>query len=533
MWSPARFPPRGGEHLLPVLSALLLVLSFPPLHLGLPPFVALVPLAVFVHQLPPDGAAGRAAFRGGLVLGLLYWGGLLYWIVVALLPVSRLAVLAYLVTVLALASLFGLLTWAVHRMVHAMRVPLWLALPVAWTGMEWTRGHLPDIAFPWLGLGSALTAYPELVGIAEVVGGRGVTFWIVTVNALLALTLLAWRRGRRPLAPALAAGLLVVVPMGWGVWRASSLELRAVGPVAVVQPDIPEDVKLDSRRALDSTRVALDRLMPRIAPGSVELVVWPEVTFPAFFEAWPELERETREHARGAGAPILLGALGYEGRLPSDHRTYNSAFLVTPAGRTGYRYDKRHLVPVVERVPWIDPTRLGSGRDFGAYARGQGWPLARTRDVAGEPGSALEGAGAFGVMICFESAFPQVARAFRKAGADFLVNITNDAWYGREVWYARTTALWQHPAHLVMRAVENRVGIVRAANTGISMFVDPLGRTYERTELFMPDVRTATVFTTDARTLYTRLGDLAGGGSAALLLGAAALALWRDRALPS
>ncbi len=96
-----------------------------------------------------------------------------------------------------------------------------------------------------------------------------------------------------------------------------------------------------------------------------------------------------------------------------------------------------------------------------------------------------------------------------------LVNITNDAWYGREPWYARTTALWQHPAHMVMRAIENRMGVARAANTGISMFVDPVGRVYDATPLFQRDVRVDTVYTTDVRTFYTRFGDLVGNGSAA------------------
>jgi apolipoprotein N-acyltransferase len=95
-----------------------------------------------------------------------------------------------------------------------------------------------------------------------------------------------------------------------------------------------------------------------------------------------------------------------------------------------------------------------------------------------------------------------------------LVNLTNDAWYGREVWYAKTAALWQHPAHLVMRAIENRVGIARSANTGISLFVDPVGRIYGEAPLFSAEVRTATVFTSDVISLYTRWGDVVGRGAA-------------------
>jgi apolipoprotein N-acyltransferase len=137
----------------------------------------------------------------------------------------------------------------------------------------------------------------------------------------------------------------------------------------------------------------------------------------------------------------------------------------------------------------------------------------------------------YGVLICYESSYPEGSRRFRLEGADVLLNITNDAWYGREPFYARTTALWQHPAHMVMRAIENRMGVARAANTGISLFVDPVGHVYDRTALFEPAIRVDTVRTTDILTFYTRYGDLVGNGSAiaALVLLLASFALTRTR----
>src|SRR5690606_23789234 len=137
-----------------------------------------------------------------------------------------------------------------------------------------------------------------------------------------------------------------------------------------------------------------------------------------------------------------------------------------------------------------------------------------------------DGGPRFGVLICYESIFAGLSRTYRRAGADFLVNMTNDAWYGREPWWARTSALWQHPAHLTMRAIEQRVGIARAANTGISMYVDPHGRTYQRTDLFEPDVRIDTVYTTSAVTLYSRWGDWLATMAAVATLALLVLA-WR------
>ncbi|KPK56682.1 MAG: hypothetical protein AMS21_12580, partial [Gemmatimonas sp. SG8_38_2] len=133
----------------------------------------------------------------------------------------------------------------------------------------------------------------------------------------------------------------------------------------------------------------------------------------------------------------------------------------------------------------------------------------------------------FGVLICYESIFPQLSRTYRKNGAEFLVNITNDAWFGRQhPWWSQTSALFQHPAHLVMRAIENRVGIARAANTGISLFVDPRGRVSQATPLFQPETRVGTVETTDGLTLYSRTGDWPGW-LCALASVLALLAVWR------
>ncbi|MBI4538350.1 MAG: apolipoprotein N-acyltransferase [Gemmatimonadetes bacterium] len=500
------------------MTAVLLFLSFPPLHLVLPPFVGLVPFTVFLHGLAPGGEGARAALRTGFFMGAVYFALLLYWMVAALIWFTPLAIPAYLGAVLLLSLLMAAFAWAFHRGVHQAALPVSLALPVFWTAAEWFRAHWGDLAFPWLGLGHALTGYPELVGIAEVVGARGVTFWIALVNGLVASLVLALRAGRTPRQALAVLAFVLLLPPAWGVWRARTLELVPAARAAVVQPNIPEHIKLDRETALDSTLKVLDGLMPRIEPGSVDLVIWPEVTLPELL-AYPRgaaVLEQVRAHAERVGVPILTGALGYEFREDGSGAPYNSAFVVTPEGLTAFRYDKHFLVPFVERVPFIDPRWLPQFEYFGTFGEGKGWPLA-------EAGSAR-----YGVLICYESSFPQASRQYRLAGADFLVNITNDAWYGREPWYARTIALWQHPAHMVMRAIEHRVGVARAANTGISLFVDPVGRTYEETRLFDATLRTGTVYTTRVTTLYTRLGDVLGTGSAVL---AALVLVWaRTRA---
>jgi apolipoprotein N-acyltransferase len=255
-----------------------------------------------------------------------------------------------------------------------------------------------------------------------------------------------------------------------------------------------------------------------VEPGSVKLVVLPEVTFSAFPKAARDgaVMDRVQAYAREVGAPIMFGSLGYTGATQDDFVPFNSVFVMEPQGLTDYQYDKRYLVPVVERMPLLPVSWVKHLPYFGQFGVGQGWPLA---DV--------EGTG-FAPLVCYESTYPQGARNFRREGADVLVNVTNDAWYGREPLYARTTALWQHPAHMVMRAIENRVGVARAANTGISLFVDPVGRVYNATALFTADIRTDMVYTTDVTTFYTRFGDLVGNG-AALASFFLVLAAWRQR----
>jgi len=498
----------------------LLALSFPPLHPLVPPFVGLVPLALWLHALGGDAEGRRAAVRGCLLFGTVYFGILFYWILIALVWFTKLAILAFLGTLGILMMMSALFGWTVHQALNTLRVPLWVALPVAWTALEWSRAHMPStIAFPWLGLGSSLTGFPELIGFAEIIGSRGVTFWLALVNGLIAGLVLKLHGGTPWARHAVAVTAVMALPMGWSVWRARTLGTREVARVAVVQPNIPEHIKLDTEAGLDSTFASLDRLMPEIDPGSVDLVVMPEATL----RAYPELRQygaqtdRIQAYSREAGAPIVMGALGYEEGGPGGYTRFNSAFVMKPQGLTQYRYDKRYLVPFVERVPFVPPEWFSGLQYFGGFGVGQGWPLVEVDETA------------YGVLICYESTYPEGARNLRLEGADVLLNITNDAWYGREPLYARTTALWQHPAHMVMRAIENRVGVARAANTGISLFVDPVGRVYSPTRLFEADVRIGAVYTTDVVTFYTRYGDLVGNGAAIAALLFVLASLHRSR----
>jgi apolipoprotein N-acyltransferase len=261
--------------------------------------------------------------------------------------------------------------------------------------------------------------------------------------------------------------------------------------VAVVQPNVGFKEKRANREE-DSLVLELVRLTRRAdsLPG-VELVAWPEAAVGAYFHDHPQWERLIGDLARETRTPILAGALDVEFAPDGSYEYYNAAFYfdTTGSARRLPTYRKKYLVPMVERVPFVNPRWLGHLKYFGGFGHGDRFPVYPA------------GGAGFGTLICYESAFEDLARLYRRVGADFLVNITNDAWYDR------TVAAYQHASHLVMRAIETRMGVARAANTGISQFVDPLGRTHLDTPLFEQRVAAGVVLTTDGRTLYVRLGD--------------------------
>jgi apolipoprotein N-acyltransferase len=279
--------------------------------------------------------------------------------------------------------------------------------------------------------------------------------------------------------------------------------------VAVVQPNVGFAEKRENRER-DSLVLELLALTRRAdsMPG-VRLVAWPEAAVDEYFFRHPDWERWIGSLVRETGVPIVAGALDVQwGETPTDYQYYNAAFVFDSTGSSGAQpsYRKTYLVPIVERVPFVNPRWFGKLEYFGGFGRGDRFPVYRIAE------------GGFGILICYESAFEDLARRYRRDGADFLVNITNDAWFGR------SAAPYQHASHLVMRAIETRMGVARAANTGISEFVDPLGHVHEATPLYAERVLARAVLTTDGRTLYVRFGDWVGAlalaGAGALLVAA-------------
>lgn len=507
--------------LLVALGAVALAASYPPLPLPLLSFVALVPAVLL---LTGAGGDSRRAFTLGFRYGLVANGLVLYWLVLALWHFTAFAALGYVVTVFCLGVFTGLLFWFVVRARTAYpALPLALLFPISWTALEWAVGHLGDVAFPWLGLGTSLADAPVLVQWADLAGARGVTWWLVWCNVLVGAALAPgvwgnWRAVARTVAP---VAVTIVLAAGYGMWRERTVVLRPVGTIALVQPNIGFREKWDPALA-DSevaTLLALSRDARSVARP--DLVVWPEAALPYFLSQRQDWQREISRFVSDGRTPLLTGGVHVVFGSADTREVFNAAFFFDSLGRWDPYpvYKKHYLVPVVELVPFV-PVRWfralpGLGRWSGGFGRGRDLPVYSTA------------VGGFGVLICYESAFEDLARRYRRAGAEFLVNITNDAWFGR------TSAPYQHASHLVLRAIETRMGVARSANSGISEFVDPLGHVSQPSQLETQAVVTGPLMTSEARTLYVALGDWVGIASVLATLVLATALVIRSRRLPS
>ena len=486
----------GRAWLLVAVGAGALLASYPPFPLPILSFVAVVPAVLLLQDAAGDP---RRVYRWGFRYGLAANGAVLYWMVVALWHFTPFAALGYALTVLCLGVFTGWLFWFVTRVrVAYPMLPLAAVLPIAWTALEWGVGHLGDVAFPWLGLGTSLADARVLVQWADLAGARGVTIWLVWCNVVIAGVVGMWGRWAavgRQLAPVAAT---VVLAAGYGIWRQQTMALREVGTISLVQPNIAFREKWIPEMADSEVATLLSLSRAATAANRPSLVIWPEAALPYYLSLRPNWQSAIGRFASEARVFVLTGGVHFAYAEGGRTQTFNAAFLFDSVGQwQPYPvYRKHYLVPVVERVPFVPVGWFralpGLGRWSGGFGRGRELPVYETP------------IGRFGVIVCYESAFEGLARRYRQAGADFLVNVTNDAWFGR------TAAPYQHASHLILRAIETRMGVARAANDGISAFVDPLGRITQPSQLQTQTVVTGRLRTSDVGTLYARWGDWVG-----------------------
>lgn len=497
-------PSRWAAAVRPCLAAagsgLMLTAAFPDLSLSGLAFVALVPLLAAV-----TGRRSSEAFRLGFLAGMVHYASLLSWVVYTMGTYGQLPLFLSVPVLGLLAAYLSLYPAAFAALWGRLRVPLWVLAPAAgalWTALEFLRAHLLT-GFPWELLGYSQHHRLALIQAADVTGVYGLSFLIVTINA--AVFLLVWqifkRRWQgapvtfRASATAVLIGLLCFGgAFGYGQWRLGQIDvLVAAAPkptVAVVQGNIDQARKWDPAFQAASVDKYL-QLSLKALGGFPDLIVWPETATPFYLHESSALTDRVVRFVRSANVPLLVGSPFYQERGGKiDY--YNSAYLLDADGRVAGRYDKVHLVPFGEYVPLrrLLPFVGKMVPQVGDFRPGRKGAVLRWADRH------------LGVQICYEIIFPSLARQMTVNGADLLINITNDAWFGR------TAAPAQHFSMAVFRAVENRRTLVRAANTGISGFIGPGGEVLARTGLFADATMNRPVPLLTGQTFYTRFGDV-------------------------
>jgi apolipoprotein N-acyltransferase len=495
------------------LSGLLLALSFPKFGHGAVAWVALVPLLVALH-----GATGWRAARLGYVTGAVSALGLLYWTALVVVQYGGLPLAVGVAVMAALCLAFALFPllfgWAVGRLVGAFGTAGLLGAPFAWVATELLRVHT-FFEFPWCLLGYSQHAFLPVIQVASVTAVYGVSFLLAASSSLLAYALLEARVPRRRAALA-ALALLAGAAWGGGAWAMRG-EVKESGRVVVglVQGGIRQEDKWAPGSAWDNVDSHLE-LTAEAAGRGARLVVWPESAVPFLFDLSPRLADLLRETVVRRRVHLFFGNDDIERPPGGERRLYVGAKLLSPEGRLAARYRKIHLVPFGEYVP-LGPLFTLGGRVAAKLVQEVSDFSPGTEAVTGE----VDG-HRIGGYICYEAIFPGLVRRFPAQGAELLVNVTNDAWYGT------TSAPYQHLAMAAFRAVENRRYMVRAANTGITAVVDPRGRVLEATRLFDRGVLVREVPFVAETTFYTRRGDVFAHACAAAAL-ALLCASWAGR----
>ncbi len=502
-------------------SGLLLPFCFPDTNFYPLAWVALIPL----HLAAESGAPKRAFWLGWLA-GTIAFCGIMLWVVTAMHVYGKVPLLpsygVLLLFALYLGVYIALYAWGVSRFSSSIPGWTWLAAPCWWVALELARMYALT-GIPWALLAYTQGSWPAIIQVVDHTGVYGLSFLLVQGNiGFLALLRLPFAAGRAhlgplPWLPPLAAGLAVLL-----AWSYGTMVLRQAPPVSTgsSQVNAPSvtvglvQANIDQARKWDEAfrQETIDRYtrLSRAAARGADLLLWPEAATPFVYELELGYQQVIGALVREIDTPLFFGSPAVR-RYP-DGRPYllNSAYLLSPVGKIVGRYDKQHLVPFGEYIPFhhsllwfLDKLVEGIG-DFEPGTSATVLPvpqrIPRPSERPGRPEP--QDRGQFGVVICYEVIFPDLVRRFVEEGADFMTTITNDAWFGE------SAAPYQHFGMVQFRAVENRRAFARAANTGISGFIDPYGRVLQATPIFTEEALTGTLPLRRDRTFYTRFGDV-------------------------
>jgi apolipoprotein N-acyltransferase len=488
-----------------LLSAALLIVSFPDFNLWPLAWIALVPLFIAIARKPRPWSP----FFLGWLFGSVFFYGSCYWLTYSMIHFGGLPRALAFVLLLPGAIVMGIFP-AIFAAVVARAIRKWgmtalLIAPLLWPALEWAR--LETTGQLWNAIGYSQAYHPLLIQAALWGGVYAVGCLIVFVNIAIAFSLLL--RTKRALATSAVAIFLVSVAtlalnmsLSFSAGESSTAKDNDAVVVAI-QPNVPmEIIKSDEElRTLTARHFEMSESALRQLPdtGKPRLLIWPESPMNFTYGGDAKLRETIALFAKSNNTAVLFNS---QEVAPNDG-LYNSALLINQQGELVTQYDKIRLLPFGEYVPlprWLPGAGL-IGAIVGDFTPGTNYRLMPIGNVRA------------GVFICIESAYPSIARRFTNEGADVLINISNDGYLGP------TAVMRQHLANAVFRAVENGRPLLRVTNTGITAFITPAGEVLDATEGFRPAVRTWTIArATSSPTFYAKHGDLFAAACAVLSL---------------
>jgi apolipoprotein N-acyltransferase len=495
---PGERTPASLRLVIAAVSGAALSLSYVGLYLAIYSWICVGILLVVLM-----GARPRVAFACGFLHGSIFCMTSVPWIATALAVHGGLSCIGGWGVLLLIASVWGILTgmfaWTVQRLsMHSVELAC-IGAPFVWGTFEFVRAHLPEISFPWNLLGYPAAANLGFVQLTAVTGIYGVSFLVAAFNSLL-----AWCdagpsfTAKRRLAILAVASAGIIVAMLVGPRLVPRPQANHVA--RAVQINLPEAPAYGSdwfaTHASDMQEAARWSLAP--SGNKPDLLVWPEAPAPFSYQD-PQFAKFATHLASEFGHPFLAGVIEWktpaDGASTSGHNAlapYNSALMFNAKGERVFSYDKIHLVPFGEYEPFplIRSIVNRVSDEVGGFRKGQTYGV-----------GPLPGGFSLGIFICYEAIYPGEIRRFAVDGANLLVNISNDGWFGR------SAAAQQHLLMARVRAVENRRWLIRVTNSGYTASVDPYGRIFEP---LPPDVRAGADLPYDFRTdhtIYTRFGD--------------------------
>jgi len=476
--------------ILPVLSGILLAASFPRMGQGWLAWAALIPLILFLDQ----AKSRRIAFYGGFLTGVIEFFILMRWIpnvlshYGSLSPVFAWILYGLFVCVLAC---YPAIACAVskHWMLRCGN-RLLLSFPLVWVLMEYAQTYAPLGGLPWLCAGYTQTKYLAILQIAEITGIYGISFLLLSFNTAIAWLIL--QKGRRWLdyTPLITAVLLIVVCLIFGQMRLGRWQMVKPGfQAAMLQGNISFD---DPDAVLmDKSRYGYVRMADKLAPNKPDLLILPESPTPIFYQESYSYRRTMEQLSARYPLGLVLSNVNYR-ENDRDSIYFNSAFFLDRNGVLTGIYDKIHLVPFGEYIPFEKFFFFAEtiSKDVGGFSSGTTY---RTFNVGNHPANAI---------ICFEAIFPGLVRRFVNIGSQLIINLANDGWYGI------SDAPYQHLEITRLRAIENRRYLLRATNSGISAIIEPTGRIQTSTGLMKKAVCLGKFDFIKEKTFYTQYGDV-------------------------